>query len=121
MRMNSSGALLRACGLTFHRMPEDRSGTMTHMKNMTARIAVIGFAGVLSFVGVLSAAPATQGSPASGEAQLATIKQYCVGCHNDKAKLGGISFENISAATVAGDPERFEKAVRKLRGRVMPP
>ena len=55
------------------------------------------------------------------DAQLATMKQYCSGCHNDKAKLGGISFEGITAATIAKDPERFEKAVRKLRGRVMPP
>ncbi len=53
--------------------------------------------------------------------QLATVKQYCQGCHNDKAKTGGVSFEGITAATIAQDPERFEKAVRKLRGRVMPP
>jgi len=74
----------------------------------------------MGLAGILNAAPTTT-APATGEAQLATIKQYCVGCHNDKAKLGGISFENISAATIAKDPERFEKAVRKLRGRVMPP
>src|SRR6202161_1341076 len=76
-------------------------------------VAVIGFAGVLT------AAP--QAPLVSGEAQLATVKQYCSGCHNDKAKLGGITFEGITAATIAKDPERFEKAVRKLRGRVMPP
>jgi hypothetical protein len=74
----------------------------------------------MGLAGILNAAPTTT-APATGEPQLATIKQYCVGCHNDKAKLGGISFENISAATIAKDPERFEKAVRKLRGRVMPP
>jgi hypothetical protein len=55
------------------------------------------------------------------EAQLATVKTYCVSCHNDKAKTGGVTFEGITAATVAKDPELFEKAVRKLRGRVMPP
>ena len=44
-----------------------------------------------------------------------------MGCHNDRAKTGGVSFEGITAATIAQDPERFEKAVRKLRGRVMPP
>ncbi|HWE52378.1 MAG TPA: DUF1592 domain-containing protein [Bryobacteraceae bacterium] len=87
---------------------------MTHFKISIPLIA-------LGLAGLLNAAPATQAAPASGEAQLATIKQYCVGCHNDKAKLGGISFDNISASTIAKDPERFEKAVRKLRGRVMPP
>src|SRR5262249_24387576 len=54
-------------------------------------------------------------------AQLATVKQYCQGCHNDKAKTGGVSFEGITAASIAKDPAVFEKAVRKLRGRVMPP
>ncbi len=49
------------------------------------------------------------------------MQQYCVGCHNDRAKTGGVSFQGITAATIAQDPERFEKAVRKLRGRVMPP
>jgi len=88
--------------------------TPRHTKNSIPLIAVIGFAGVLT------AAPATV-APPSGDAQLATMKQYCAGCHNDKAKLGGITFEGITAATIAKDPERFEKAVRKLRGRVMPP
>jgi hypothetical protein len=77
-------------------------------------MAAVGLAGVFIASSTSHAQPAA-------DAQLATVKQYCVGCHNDKAKLGGISFENITAATIAKDPERFEKAVRKLRGRVMPP
>ena len=55
------------------------------------------------------------------EAQLATFKQYCQGCHNDKAKTGGVTFEGVTASSISKDPELFEKAVRKLRGRVMPP
>jgi len=73
----------------------------------------------LLIVGVLTA-PAIQAQD-SADAQLATIKQYCAGCHSDKAKMGGFSFQNITAESVAKDPELFEKAVRKLRGRVMPP
>ncbi len=57
----------------------------------------------------------------SADAQLATFKQYCQGCHNDRLKTGGASFEGVTPASVAKDPELFEKAVRKLRGRVMPP
>src|ERR1700678_2184725 len=92
---------------------------MSTMRHLKRSIPLIALAGVLS-AGVLNAAPTSQ-PPDSGEAHLALMKQYCVGCHNDKAKIGGISFEGITAATVAKDPERFEKAVRKLRGRVMPP
>ena len=75
---------------------------------------------VVGLVGVLSAPPAGQAQDAA-DARLGTIKQYCQGCHNDKAKIGGVSFEGITAASIAKDPELFEKAVRKLRGHVMPP
>src|SRR3984885_10871731 len=88
--------------------------TLQHMTNSISLIAVAGLAGVLT------AAPTGQPADAA-DAQLATVKQYCVGCHSDKAKIGGISFQGITADSVGKDPELFEKAVRKLRGRVMPP
>jgi len=72
----------------------------------------------ITFAAALTAA---QAPPPSTEAQLATMKQYCTGCHNDKAKIGGASFENITAASIAKNPDLFEKAVRKLQGHVMPP
>jgi mono/diheme cytochrome c family protein len=75
---------------------------------------------LIGLVGILNAAPTSQ-SPDPAEAHLAVVKQYCSGCHNDKAKIGGISLEGITAASITKDPELFEKAVRKLRGRVMPP
>jgi mono/diheme cytochrome c family protein len=84
---------------------------MRHIKSLIPPIALLG---------VLAASPASQAQD-SPDAHLATIKQYCSGCHNDKAKIGGISFQGITAESVAKDPELFEKAVRKLRGRVMPP
>src|SRR5579863_5578961 len=89
----------------------------TRSKNPTFLIAAIG---VIGLAGVVTAAPTSQAQD-SPDGQLATVKQYCSGCHNDKAKIGGISFQGITAESVAKDPELFEKAVRKLRGRVMPP
>ena len=88
--------------------------TMRYIKSPVSLIAVIGLAGVFTV-----SRPSQAQDPA--DVQLATVRQYCQGCHNDKAKTGGVSFEGITAATIAQDPERFEKAVRKLRGRVMPP
>src|SRR5688572_6459901 len=58
---------------------------------------------------------------AAAEAQLATVKQYCAGCHNDRAKMAGVSFDGLTVQSIAQNPDLFEKAVRKLRGRVMPP
>jgi mono/diheme cytochrome c family protein len=77
-------------------------------------IAVVGLAGAF-----IALPPGKAQDPT--EVQLATVKTYCVSCHNDKAKTGGVTFEGVTAASVAKDPELFEKAVRKLRGRVMPP
>ena len=68
----------------------------------------------------LFVASRTQAQPAD-EVHQAMFKNYCQGCHNDRAKIGGISFDGMSAATIAQNPDLYEKAVRKLRGRVMPP
>ncbi len=92
---------------------------LRHIKNsILLSIPALAVAGL---VVVVSTSPAAQAPLVSADAQLATMKQYCSGCHNDKAKIGGASFEGITAESVAKNPELFEKAVRKLRGRVMPP
>src|SRR5215813_1622320 len=93
-------------------------------KNAIASIVLIFVASVLiaSLAGVFTASPAASAAQTSAaDTQLATIKQYCAGCHNDRAKTGGISFEGITAESVGQHADMFEKAVRKLRGRVMPP
>jgi hypothetical protein len=54
-------------------------------------------------------------------AQIATIDRYCVDCHNDVDLTSDLSFEGMTDASVAAHPDVFEKAVRKLRSRVMPP
>jgi hypothetical protein len=63
-------------------------------------------------------------APAFGAAeQNAMVKQYCVTCHNDRAKAGQMSLQAFDAATVA-DAEHLElteKMVRKLRAGMMPP
>ena len=90
---------------------------MRTTRHIAYSIPVIGLAGLVCVLTV--SRPSQAQDPA--ETQLATVKQYCVGCHNDRLKTGGVSFDGITAASVAKDPELFEKAVRKLRGRVMPP
>ena len=65
----------------------------------------------------------SQSAPAAStsDTQLATVKQYCGGCHNDRLKTGGVSFDGLTPENIGQRAEVFEKAVRKLRGRVMPP
>jgi mono/diheme cytochrome c family protein len=96
-------------------------------KNPIAPIAFISLSAVLiaSLGAVFSASPISPAAPAPqtsvADAQLATIKQYCAGCHNDRAKTAGVSFDGVTAASISQHAEMFEKAVQKLRGRVMPP
>src|SRR4051812_34398755 len=54
----------------------------------------------------------------SQTAPAATINQYCVGCHSEKVKTGGLA---LDPAHIADRPADWEKAVRKLRARYMPP
>ena len=70
-----------------------------------------------------SQAPSASASKTASrrEKQLATINQYCVACHNDRAKTAGVSFQGLTAESIGQHADVFEKAVRKLRGRVMPP
>ena len=63
----------------------------------------------------------TTSQSASPDPHLATVKQYCATCHNDRMKAGSVSFDGLTQEQIGQRAEVFEKAVRKLRGRVMPP
>src|SRR5437867_12993579 len=62
-------------------------------------------------------------APAAGSSEQAkaTIGAYCTTCHSSQAKIGGLALDNLNVDAVANDAAIWEKAVRKLRGRLMPP
>jgi mono/diheme cytochrome c family protein len=94
-----------------------------------SRIATAGISAfcILHFAFVVVfTAPAQQAAPPAAaatdaQAQLATMQQYCVACHNDRVKTAGVSLQGITAESIPQHADVFEKAVRKMRGRVMPP
>ena len=51
----------------------------------------------------------------------ATVNQYCVACHNTTLKTGGLTLDTISAEDVSRRTGEWEKVVRKLATRYMPP
>lgn len=65
----------------------------------------------------------TQPSPAnSPTGSIRTmLDTYCVGCHSVTGRAGGIAFAGIPVDDIGANAEIWEKAVRKLRGRLMPP
>jgi len=49
------------------------------------------------------------------------IGTYCVSCHNDRAKTGGLSLQTLSITNLPEHGEVWEKVARKLRSGEMPP
>jgi hypothetical protein len=48
--------------------------------------------------------------------QNAIVKQYCVGCHNDRNKdrTSGLSFQSFDAAAITDHPDVAERMIRRL-------
>ena len=51
----------------------------------------------------------------------ALINQYCVTCHNQRAKTGGLALDTLSLSNIPAGAETWEKVIRKVRGGQMPP
>ena len=49
------------------------------------------------------------------------VEQYCVWCHNEKLKTGGLSLEKVDLRDISGGADVWEKVVRKLGLGMMPP
>jgi hypothetical protein len=78
---------------------------------LAARLAIVS-----SLVLSGSCVWAQQASP-----QRALINQYCVTCHNERAKTAGLMLDKLDIDHAAEHAEAWEKVVRKLRGGMMPP
>ena len=65
--------------------------------------------------------PGAAVQPAGATPQRALVTQYCVGCHNDKVRTGGLSLADFDPDAAGQHAEVAEKVIRKLRGGLMPP
>jgi len=82
----------------------------------------------LSALAALIAAPVLLPDRAAGQTPAnatdphrAMLNTYCVGCHSAKLKTGGLVLEGLSTQQVQADAAVWEKVLKKLRGRLMPP
>ena len=72
----------------------------------------------------LAASPQQSASASNAAAPVqpgALIDKYCVSCHSERLKTGGLILEKLDLAKVADHAETLEKVVLKLRGGMMPP
>ena len=57
----------------------------------------------------------------SAAEQRSLLNQYCVTCHNQKAKIGGLALDTVDLSRPGDNAETLEKVIRKLRAGMMPP
>src|SRR5688572_13199828 len=89
------------------------------MKRLLLSIAILAV--LISSPSVTHTEAARQtGAPVAVSHQ-ALLTTYCYTCHSTRVKAGGLALQGLDTQAVGADAEVWEKAVRKLRGRLMPP
>jgi mono/diheme cytochrome c family protein len=96
------------------------------MRTAVATLAVLLYLAVLS--GSWSSGQAQSQAPGQARSQApaqspqrALVNQYCVACHNEKLKSGGLTLSDLNLDAPEQSAEVSEKVIRKLRGGLMPP
>jgi len=69
----------------------------------------------------LAAQPADVRLKPDATAAAATVQKYCVTCHNERLKTGGLTLASADLTTPSANAEAWEKVIRKLRTGAMPP
>ncbi|HWF11597.1 MAG TPA: DUF1592 domain-containing protein [Bryobacteraceae bacterium] len=72
----------------------------------------------IAWIPLLAALPISAAAPSSPQA---LVKQYCVTCHSQRLKTGGLVLEGLDPALAGANAPTWEKAIRKLRTNTMPP
>ena len=73
----------------------------------------------VAIVETLPLAAQVSGAPRATSSDL--VAKYCVSCHSDRLKTGGLSLQNPELADVPAHAEVWERVARKLRSGEMPP
>ena len=77
---------------------------------------------LLCFGFAVAVVTSTLGQEKSGPTQArAVVDTYCAGCHSTALHAGGLALDRLPLDAIRDHPDVWEKAVRKLRGRLMPP
>jgi mono/diheme cytochrome c family protein len=94
------------------------------MANISLRLpACVGALLVLITASAPLQSRAQTPAPAAGgtDEHRAMLATYCFTCHNSRLKTGGLALDSLDLETPEQNAQIWEKALRKLRGRLMPP
>lgn len=85
-------------------------------------------AAVCTAVGLLSAGASARQTPpvpavaaSSASSSQALVSKYCVSCHNERTRAGGLALDRLDATNPRDHAEIWETVVDKLRAGSMPP
>src|SRR5262245_60263241 len=70
---------------------------------------------------LLAGAPQQDAKQAPADPNKALVTRYCATCHNSKLKTANLALDALDLAHPDKDPLIWERAIRKLRGGMMPP
>jgi hypothetical protein len=68
-----------------------------------------------------TAPPSTKSVGQSSLTNRALLDRYCVACHNEKSAIAGLMLDKMNLEKAGEDAAIWERVVRKLRTRAMPP
>ena len=63
----------------------------------------------------------TAANPKPGATPADVVQKYCITCHNDRLKTAGLTLASLDITHPSARAETWEKVIRKLRTRAMPP
>ena len=86
------------------------------------RLVFVCLAAALGAPAPLAAQTAAAEDEAAGHGRV--LRRYCVGCHNDRTRTAGLTLQSLDLARIGSDAAEtavWEKVIRKLGARSMPP
>jgi mono/diheme cytochrome c family protein len=84
-------------------------------------LASIGSVLAAAVLFTAAAISAENSGSAAAAAHRATLEQYCIGCHSGPTPFAGLNLEPLDFGNLEANGIVWEKLIRKLRGRQMPP
>ena len=91
------------------------------MRSHSLRILIFASVCVVLFQSHSGSLAQTAGPRLTQQDVQATLKQYCITCHNQKAKTANLELDTKDLDHLEGDVIVWEAVVRKLRTGMMPP
>src|SRR4051794_9340990 len=94
---------------------------MIRKKTLTSLTLGLAAGTVLAGAVMFTAAPVpAKNAPSAGDHKQ-TLQLYCVGCHSGPTPFAGLNLEPLDFANLEDNGIIWEKMIRKLRDRQMPP